>query len=248
MPTLFLTLAVLAAPPPPRGFLAPHTPEVVTQVESRLTKWLQGGGDLAALTATPAELKKLSAVPAADDAKDEALQSFAATRALIEFTGKTARLHLFDDAGHVCEVLLLAVGASEAAQRYVVLSPPRTFTRSFDADGKTMKDKKEMLVFLEKTDGTWNTGTMPKPPPPDCATTLKAALQTIFDAEKKYFTEKTAYSGSLTKLGVDVAALGVTSAKVSVSSQSFIATVGRGPAQMTMNEKGEVAVIVPCSP
>lgn len=242
----FALTLVVAGAPPARGFLAPHTPEVVQQVESRLTKWLAGGGDLAALTATPAELKKLATVPEADQAKDEALKEFTATRALIEFVGKAARVHLFDDSGHVCEVLLLAVGTVESAQRYVVIAPPRTFTRSFDDDGKLMKDRKEMLVFLEKTKGQWDTGTMPKPPPPDCATTLKNALKTIFDAEKKYFGENQKYSGSLSKVGVDVQSLGVTSAKVSVQAQNFTATVGRDSAQMTMNDKGDVVVIVDC--
>ncbi|MBL8916037.1 MAG: hypothetical protein JNM17_35385 [Archangium sp.] len=243
MLAIALTLVVAGAPPAARGFLAPHTPEVVQQVESRLTKWLAGGGDLAALTANAAELK---AHPVAAGAENTALKEFTATRALIEFVGKVATVHLFDDGGNVCEVVLLAVGTSEAQQRYVVLAAPRTFTRSFDDVGKTLKDRKEMLVYLEKTKGQWDTGTMPKPPPPDCATTLKNALKTIFDAEKKYFAENQKYSGSLSKVGVDVQSLGVTSAKVSVQAQNFTITVGRDPAQMTMNDKGDVLVIVDC--
>ncbi|MFT3711330.1 MAG: hypothetical protein QM817_27170 [Archangium sp.] len=214
------------------------------QVESRLTKWLSGGGDLVALTATPAEIKA-HPVPAAPESAG--LKDFTANRALIEYVGKVATLHLYDEAGHVCEVLLLAVGTSEALQRYVLLDAPRTYTRSFDDDAKALKDRKEMLVFIEKSKAGWNTGSMPEPPPPDCMGVIKGALQTIFDAEKKYFTANTAYSGSLTKIGVDAKTLGITSAKVSVSSQTFTIRAGVRGGEMTMNEKGETAVIAPCA-
>lgn len=255
-----LALTVLAAPP--RGFPAHHPPELVGEVESRLPKWLTGA-ELTPLLANKAELKTYftsTGVKAAETAplieaalkeqsEKPSLSTFTATRALIEYVGKRALLHLFDASGNVCEVALFAVG-TETAQRYVVVGPIRTFARSFDDDAKALKEKKEMLVFLEKTDGAWNTSSLPTPPPPDCATSLNGAMKTIFAAEKAYFAEHDAYTGAISKLGLDLKALGVTSAKVSVAGhapqQTFVIQVARGSTQMTMDEKGAVTVIVPC--
>ncbi|MFO0596249.1 MAG: hypothetical protein U0228_13120 [Myxococcaceae bacterium] len=261
-----LTLTVvLTGAPPARGFLAPHTPEVVTQVETRLPQWLNGGGDWNALLATPAELKTYfvstgvkaaATAPLVEQAvKNQAgapeLKDFTATRALVEFVGKRAELHLYDASGHVCEVTLLAVGTVESQQRYVVLSAIRTATRGFDEDAKALKDRKEMLVYVEKTNGQWNTGSMPSPPPPDCTSTITAALKTLFAAEKSYLQAHDAYTNSIGKLGVDLRPLGISSAKISVAGnapqQTFSIQVGAGAGVMKMDEKGEVTTIVPCA-
>ena len=260
MLALALSLTIFAAPP--RGFPAAHSVELTTAVDAKLSKWLTGGGDLKALQANPKELKayflSLGVKPADVDAmvaaslKEQAdkaeLQTFTATKALIEYARQTS-LHYFDEGGHHCAVSLLAVG-TEAAQRYVVLDGPRTDGKALEAVSKSLHQGKEMMVFLEKQDGAWNTGSMPAPPPPDCATVLKAALKTIFTAEKSYFAEKDSYSNSLSKLGVDPKTLGVNSAKVSVAGaapqQTFVIQVGRKDALMTMDDKGTVTVVADC--
>jgi hypothetical protein len=261
MLTLVLSLTVLAAPP--RGFPAAHSVELVTQVDTKLPKWLTGGGDLKALLATPADFKTYFLSIGADPADVPALvaeavhaladkaelQQFAATKALIEYAGKATSVNYFDDGGHHCQVTLLAVG-TEAAQRYVVLTSPHTDSRTLEDVAKRMKQGKEMMVFLEKTGGAWNTGSMPAPPPPDCTTVLKNALKTIYVAEKSYFGEHDAYSNSLSKVGVDPRSLGVNSAKVSIAGaapeQTFTIQVGLGSAVMKMDDKAEITVVTPC--
>lgn len=261
MLALALTLAVLAAPP--RGLPAAHSVDLITEVDKRLPKWLTGGGDLKELEANPKELeayflslgvKKADiAAMVASTVKEQAdkagLAQLNGTRAFIEYAGKVATLHSFDGEGNRCEVSLLAVG-TEAAQRYVVLGGPRTDTKSFEAVAAELRQGKEMVVFLEKKDGAWSTGAVPAPPPPDCAGVLKNALKTIFTAEKSYFAEKDAYSNSLSKVGVDVKTLGITSAKVSVAGaapqQTFTIQVGLKGGLMTMDDKGTVTVVADC--
>ena len=107
-------------------------------------------------------------------------------------------------------------------------------------------------AVLEKKDGAWATGAVPPPPPPDCTGVLKSALKTIFTAEKAYFAEKDAYSNSLSKVGVDVKTLGITSAKVSVAGaapqQTFTIQVGLKGGIMTMDDKGTVLTVADCPP
>lgn len=263
MLALTLTLTVLAAPP--RGLPAPHSVELVTEIDKRLPKWLAGEGDLKALRANPKELEAhflslgvkkpdVAAMVAAtvkEQADKAGLAQFNGTRAFIEYVGKAATLHAFDEDGHRCEVALLAVG-TEAAQRYVVLGGPRTDTKSFEAVAEQLRQDKEMVVFLEKKDGAWFTGAVPPPPPPDCTGVLKNALKVIFTAEKSYFAEKDAYSNSLSKVGVDVKTLGITSAKVSVAGhapqQTFTIQVGLKGGLMTMDDKGTVLTVADCPP
>lgn len=258
MLTLALTLNVLAAAP---GFSVVHSVDLVTQVDERLPKWLIGGGDRKALLATPKQLETyflsvglkptevaLAAALKEQEAKAE-LQQFTATKVLLEYAGKAATVHFFDDAGHRCEVALFNVG-TEAAQRYVLLGGPRTDSKTIESQLERGREAKSMLVFEEKKDGAWFTGSLPMPPPPDCATTLKKALETIFTSEKAYFAEHDAYSPSLSKVGVDVKSLGVSAAKVSVKgaapTQTFVIEVGLRSGVMQMNEKGEITEVGAC--
>ncbi|MDP1823630.1 MAG: hypothetical protein Q8L48_10320 [Archangium sp.] len=261
MLALTLALTVLAAPP--RGLPAAHSVELTTQVDTRLPKWLTGEGDLKALWANPKELEAhflslgvkkadvgaMVASAVKEQADKAGLAQFAGTRAFIEYAGKVATLHAFDDEGHRCEVSLLAVG-TEAAQRYVVLGGPRTDDKSFEAVAEDLRQGKEMVVFLEKKGGAWSTGAVPPRPPPDCTGVLKNALKVIFTAEKAYFAEKDAYSNSLSKVGVDVKTLGITSAKVSVAGaaprQTFTIQVGLKGGLMTMDDKGTVLTVADC--
>ena len=260
MLALALTLTVLAAPP--RGFPAAHSVELITQVETRLPKWLTGGGDRAALLATPKELKDFfrsagTEAAALDEQVAEALKSqarpafpeFTANRAIIEFAGHRTTLNFFDEGGRRCEVPLIDIG-TEKAPRYLLAGGPLVDTRPIEAVVKNAKAA--MAVYLEKKDGAWSTLSMPAPPPPDCISVLNVAAKTIFTAERAYFAEKDAYSNSLTKVGVDVKSLGITSAKVHVAGaapqQTFTAEVGLRGGTVSINQKGELSVISPCSP
>lgn len=258
MLALALTLCVLAAPP--RGFPGSHSLEIITQVETRLPKWL--GGDRKESLATAKELevyfgslkagdaKALTTAALAEQAEKLALTSCTGTQALIEFAGKRATVSFFDDAGHRCEVPLLDIG-TEKAPRYVLLGGPYTDTRALQAVADAGKAISSMLVYLEKKDG-WTSGSLPTPPPPDCMTVLKAAAKTVFTAEKAYFAENDKYTNSLAKAGVDLKALGVTSAKVSTTgaapTQTFTATVGLRGGLVSIDSKGAISVAADCSP
>jgi hypothetical protein len=258
---LALTLTVLAAPP--RGFVAAHSVELVTQVDTRLAKWLTHGGDREALLANekelgvflstmgvkPADLPKMVEGARNEQLDNAELKQFTATRALLAYQGKYARLSYFDADSNRCEVTLFNVG-TEAKARYVLLGGPRTDSRTIEAELESGRASEAHLVFLEKVGAAWNTGSLPKPPPPDCTGLIKNALKTIFTAEKAYFAEKDAFSNSLGKIGVDAKSLGISSVKVSVAGnaphQTFVITVGHSGGLMTMDEKGQTGVIAPC--
>ncbi len=262
MMALALALTVLAAPP--RGFAAAHSIELVTQVDTRLSKWLTLGGDRKALLADPkelerslltggvkpADLKDRVAAAVTEQSAPAALQQFTATRAIIEYAGKAATVSFFDEGAHRCEVPLFAVG-TDAAPRYVLLGGPRTDALTFESLVEKGRTTQAMHVFLEKQNGAWSTVPAPKPPALDCTAVLTKALKSIFVAEKAYFAEHDSYSPSLSKVGVDPTTLGVNSAKVSVAgsapAQTFSIQVGREGGLMKMDDKGETTVIAPCS-
>ncbi len=261
MLALALTLTIVTAAP--RGFPAAHSIELLTQVETRLPKWLTGEGDRKDLLANPKELEKFIAglgpkgeqlktmvtKAVADQAELPEQKTFTPSKVLIQYDDRQVTLNFFDGTGHHCLVPLLTVG-TEAKQRYVLLDGPRT-------DEKTIQDvldagrAKAMMVFAEKKDGTWSTGSMPKPPPPDCTLAIKKALKTIFTAEKAYFAEHDAYSNSLSKIGVDAKTLGISSVKVTVAGaapqQTFTIQVGHDSGLMKMDEKGTVSVVADCA-
>lgn len=260
MLALALALTVLAAPP--RGLPGSHSSELVTQVETRLSAWLTGGGDRKALLATPAEVEAFVVTLGASpderkaqvaavlekQARKPELTTFTATQALLEFAGKRATVSFFDGASHRCEVTLFDVGTAKAP-RYVLLAGPRTDAREVRELADDGKAAGSMLVFLEKSNG-WTTTTLPTPPPPDCLAVLKAAAKTVYIAEQAWFAEKDTYSKSLSKVGVDVQSLGVTSAKVSVAgaapTQTFSADLGLKGGLVRIDEKGTVTVVTPC--
>ena len=261
MMALALTLFVVAAPA--RGFAAAHSSELVTQVDTRLAKWLTGAGDRPSLLAHPKELEthflslgvkpgevnsRVAAAVAEQSGKAE-LQQFTATRALIAYLNKAATVSFFDESAHRCEVSLLAVG-TEAAPRYVLIGGPRTDARTLESLVDGSKSGEATLVFLEKKDGAWSSGSLPAAPAADCAGVLKRALKNIFDAQKAYFAQKASYSNSLVKVGIDAKILGVTSVKVSVAgsapSQTFTIQVGLEGGVMKMDEKGEMSVVTGC--
>jgi hypothetical protein len=261
MLTLALTMTLFAAPP--RGFPAAHSVELITQAEKRLIN----GAELKTLAATPKELeaylvasgmKAPVLAPAVKGATEDlaaavagpvAASDFKASRVLVEYRGKAAFLHYFDDGERQARLTLLGVG-TEAAQRYVVITAPTVEAKSFEDVATALRKSKEMVVFLEKQDGAWSTASVPAPPPPDCAAVLKSALKTISIAEKAYFAEFDAYSNSLKKVGVDAAALGITSAKVTVTGaapqQTFVAQVGLKGGLMSVDDKGTVTVLSDC--
>lgn len=263
MLALTLTLTVLAAPP--RGLPAAHSIELVGEVEKRLPKWLARSGDRKELLATPKELEAFflamgtkkpdvkAVVDAAvnEQAEGSELKEFTATKVLIEYAEQLATLHFFDEAGRRCAVPLVLIG-TKAAPRYVLLGGPSTDARPLEKVVENAKRAEAMQVFAEKKDGAWTTGALPTPPPPDCPSTMKQALKAIWNAEKAYFAEKDAFSNSLTKIGVDVKSLGVTSAKISVAgvapTQTLVMQVGLRGGVTQMNEKGEVTVVGDCTP
>ena len=259
MLTLALALNVLCAAP---GFAVVHSVDLVTQVDRRLPKWLTGEGDRKALLASAKQLEayfaslglkptpEILAAAVKEQAELPEVKAFAPTRVQLEYTGKGATLHFFDEGAQRCVVTLFNVG-TEAAQRYVLLDGPRIDSKTIESQLERGRADKSMLVFEEKKDGAWNTGSLPMPPPPDCTMTMKNAMKTIFVAEKSYFAEKDAYSPSLSKVGVAVKSLGVSAAKVSVKgaapAQTFVIEVGLDSGVMQMNDKGEVTLVGACA-
>lgn len=258
-------LALTLAAAPPRGFVAAHSVELITEVDKRLARWLTHEGDRKAMLANEKELEKyflglgvkkpdtraMIAASLEEQGQKAELQQFTAARVLIAYDHKSGvKLHFFD-ASNRCEVSLLNLG-TEAKPRYVLFDGPRTDAKTIDSILERGRASESMLVFAEKKDGAWHTGSLPMPPPPDCTATIKSALKAIYTAERAYFAEYDAYSNSLTKIGVDAKKLGIGSVKVSVAGhagpdQTFIITVGglKG-GLMTMNEKSDVGVITPC--
>lgn len=259
MLTLVLALNVFSAAP---GFAVVHSVDLVTQVDKRLDKWLTGEGDRKALLATTKQLEAyfnsqglkptpdILSAASKEQAELPQVTAFAATKVLLEYAGKGATLHFFDEGHQRCVVHLFNVG-TEAAQRFVLLDGPRIDSKTIESQLERGRAEKSMLVFEEKKDGSWNTGSLPMPPPPDCTMTMKNAMKTIFVAEKSYFAEKDAYSPSLSKVGVEVKALGVNAAKVSVKgaapAQTFVIEVGLDSGVMQMNDKGEVTLVGACA-
>jgi hypothetical protein len=264
---LALSVTVLAAPPV-RGFHAVHTIELITQVESRLPKWLELGGDRTALLATAkeletsffrqgvkkADLKSAVDVAVAQQAEAPALKTFIPTRALVESDAYTATVHFFDDAGRHCGASLLVVSTqfgAGAGARFLLMRGPFTDDRSLDAVADAGKSAEKMVVYAEKKADGWTTGSRPPRPPADCQSSMKAALEALYAAEKAWFAEHDAYSKAVTKLGVDLTKLGVTSAKISIGGypprQTFTIEVGLRGGVMQMNEKGEANLIGDCT-
>lgn len=265
MLSFVVALTILAAPP--RGLVAAHTVELIEQIDSRLPKWLEGGSDRKALLATQAELEamlirtgvnKAEVKASAENAVQEQAQlpeqkTFTATRVLVQYVEPAqVSLHFFDDANLHCEVPLLVLG-TKAAPRYVLRSGPRIDTRTLEQLIDSAKVTESMIVYAEKKAGVWTTGSRPAPPPPDCKSTMKNALQTLLTAEREYFTANdSTFTKSLTKLGVDLKKLGITLAKASIAGsaphQTLVLEVGLRGGVSQMNEKGEFTLVGDCTP
>lgn len=238
--------------------------ELVERIEERLPKWLTFTGDRKDLLATPKELeayfktiaakadvKALVEGVGAEQLEAPSLKEFTATRVLIEFTDRLATVHFFDDAGHRCAVPLVVLG-TKASPRYVLMSGPITDSRTLEKVVDDAKSIEAMQVYAEKKSGVWTTGPRPAPPPPDCQSTMKSALKTLFTAQKAWFAEHDGYTKSVSKLGVDLKSLGITSARASVAgtapTQTFVLEVGLRGGVMQMNDKGETTLVGDCAP
>jgi len=265
--SLVVALTILAAPP--RGFVAAHTVELIEQVDARLPKWFEGGGDRKTLLATQDELQSMATRLGAAEAAQQnqsalpTQKTFTATRVLVQYIEPAGApkkdappvqvsLHFFDDSNLRCEVPLLVLG-TKASPRYVLISGPRIDMRALDELIDSAKVTESMIVYAEKKAGVWTTGSRPAPPPPDCKSTMKNALQTLLTAERAYFTANdSAYTKSVTKLGVDLKKLGITSAKASVfgsaPAQTLVLEVGLRGGVSQMNEKGEFTLLGDCTP
>jgi hypothetical protein len=257
---LFTVTLFTAAPS--RGLRVSNDVEFVTQIESRLAAWLVGGGDREAMLATADELRDhfralgvgASDLPAmvtrakAEQAAHAELSSFTATRALVAVKGRDTSLTFFDAEGHRCEVPFAAL----ASARYVLLSGPRTDTRSLeDVVGDWKSAGRVTLKLFEKRHDAWVAAPLPPPPPPGCDALLKKAAKAVFAAEKSHFAEHDRYSNDIEQLGLEPKALGIRTIKVSLTAtaetSSFTAELALGDGVAQVTEQNEVTFVTHCT-
>jgi hypothetical protein len=257
-----LVMATLFAAAPGRGLQVSNEVELVTQVEARLADWLVAGGDREVMLATADELRthfRALGVGAADlaamvdrakteQADHAKLTTFTATRTLVSVKGRDTSLNFFDAEGHRCDVPLATLGPL----RYVLLSGPRTDSRSLDDVVNEWKGAGRVKhVFFEKTNGKWVARALPPPPPPGCDALLKKAAKAIFTAEKSYFAEQDRYSNDFEALGIEPKALGIRTLKVSLAAtaehSTFTAELTLGDGLAQVNEAGDITFVTHCT-
>lgn len=263
MLSLFVSLAVLGGAP--RGLAVKDNADLVTQVDTRLPKWLVLGGDHKALRANKQELtayaESLPVVPAdrkniikammEEQTLKPELTTFAAEKALVTVTSQVS-LAFFDAQNRRCSMGFTTT-TGKAGGRLVLLGGPMTDDRTLQAELESAKMLEAKVELFEKKGGAWVPMAIPAPPPPSCTDELKKAAKAVYLAEKSYFAETDAYSNDLAKLGVDVKALGASAVKVELkgtgATASFTAEVSlKGGVARVDDSSGQPTIVKPCTP
>lgn len=264
MLSLLVSLTVLGGAP--RGLLVKDNADLVTQVETRLPKWLALGGDRKALLANRVEVaayvdslpialadrKRMAAAVLEEQALPSGAESFAAGKAVVRSSGKLTNVAFFDGQGNQCSLGFVSA-TGKAGGRLVLLGGPNVDQRSLESELETAKMLEAKVELFEKKGGAWVVMAAPAPLPPSCTDELKKAAKAVFIAEKSYFAETDAYSNDLVKLGVDVKELGASAVKVELkgtgATASFTAEVSlKGGVARVDDSSGEPTIVKPCTP
>lgn len=264
MLSLLVSLAVLGGAP--RGLSIKDNADLVTQVDTRLPKWLVLGGDHKALRASKQELtayaESLPVVPAdrkniikamiEEQTLKPELTTFVPEKALVSVTSQVS-LAFFDAQNRRCSMAFTTTTGGKAGGRLVLIGGPLTDDRTLEAELDTAKMVEAKVELFEKKDGVWAPMAIPAPPPPSCTDELKKAAKAVFIAEKSYFAEFDAYSNDLAKIGVDVKALGASAVKVELkgtgATASFTAEISlKGGVARVDDSSGQPTIVKPCTP
>jgi hypothetical protein len=239
------------------GLEAKDPVALTSALEARLPAWLKREGDRQAMLANPKEIdafvKELSVDPrdrkgiakgVLDDQKipSDTTTFTGATRALVTVTGRGTAVHFFN-ATQRCAIGLIRIGEGAKA-RYVVTDGPLVDTRSLEVTADV--GAQTTVTFLEKKNGVWTPGPLPRPGADGCNTALHNTAKTVFIAEKSYFAEFDRYETAADKLGLvleDGAQVTIT-----LENGGFTArvTVGDGVAQIT-DKSGQPTVLQACT-
>lgn len=260
MLSLLVSLSVLGGAP--RGLAVKNHADLVTQVDTRLPKWLVLGGDHKAMRANKQEVTELvESFPVAPaDRKniikamldEQTLKSerttFVPVKAVVR-RGNQTDLAFFDAQDQRCSMSFTTTSAG----RLVLLGGPLTDDRSLQAELETGKLTEATVTVFEKQNGAWVEVAPPAPPPPSCTDVLKKAAKAVYVAEKSHFAEYDSYSNDLAKVGIDVKSLGVDAVKVDLKGSgpagTFSAEVSaKGGVVRIDDSSGQPSVVKPCTP
>lgn len=263
MLSLLVSLAVLGGAP--RGLQVKDSADLVTQLDTRLPKWLVLGGDRKAqlankkeiaayidsLPVAPADRKRMAAAVLEEQALPSGAQTFAAVKALVRVTGSLTNVAFFDGQGNQCSLGFVST-TGKPGGRLVLLGGPNVDQRSLESELESSKMLEAKVELFEKKDSAWVVMAAPAPPPPSCTDELKKAAKTVYIAEKSYFAETDSYSTDLVKIGVDVKALGATvkvDLKGAGATASFSAEVSmKGGMARVDDSSGQPTIVKPCTP
>lgn len=259
--SLLISLSVLGGAP--RGLAVKDNTDLVTQVDTRMAKWLVLGGDRKALLANkkeiaayvdalpvaPADRKRMAAAVLEEQALPPGAKSFDAVKALVRVTETLTTVDFFDGQGNRCSTGFV----STTGKRLVLLGGPFVDQRTLESELESAKMLQSNVELFEKKEGAWVPMAPPAPPRPTCTDELKKAAKAVYIAEKSYFAEFDTYSNDLAKVGIDVKSLGATSVKVDVKGAAEKATFS---AEVTMqggvaridDTSGTPSIVKPCTP
>lgn len=264
MLSLLVSLSVLGGAP--RGLAMKDHADLVTQVDTRLPKWLVLGGDRKALLANKKEVaayidslavaavdrKRMAASVLEEQALPSGAKAFVAVKALVRVTETMTTVGFFDGQDNRCSASFVST-TGKPGGRLVLLGGPFVDQRTLESELETAKTLEAKVELFEKKGGAWVPMAIPAPPPPSCTDELKQAAKAVFIAEKSYFAETDAYSNDLAKIGVDVKALGASAVKVELkgtgATAGFTAEVSlKGGVARVDDGSGQPTIVKPCTP
>lgn len=257
MLSTLVSLALLAGP---HGLEANEPVSLVTQLATRLPKWLVHAGDRQEMLATKAEIEdfvKTFPVQPADQAdlvkamiEDQKARpkwsSFPSSNtALIVVTKNSTTVHFFNVKGRATIGLFI----DEKTGRYVVSDGPLVAVKSIEQTAE-LGAQDATLVYLKKSDGAWKVVEPPKKVPPDCNALLKKAAWAVYVAEKSFFAEKDTYETSFDQIGLvlEDGAKATINISGSGATATFTAEVTLNDGVMRITDKsGDPTVLKTCT-
>lgn len=266
MLSLLVSLTVLGGAP--RGLAVKDHADLVTQVDTRLPKWLVLGGDRKALLANKKEIaayldtlpvaaadrKRMAAAVLEEQALPSGAKSFDAVKALVRVKESQTTVGFFDGQGNQCSAGFFSI-TGKPGGRLVLLGGPLVDQRPLESELESAKRLEAKVDLFEKKDGAWVPMAIPAPPPPPaptCTDELKKAAKSVYLSEKSYFAETDSYSNDLAKVGIDVKSLGASSVKVDVKGAAekatFTAEVAMQGGVARIDDTGAITIVKPCTP
>ena len=266
MLSLLVSLSVLGGAP--RGLAMKDHADLVTQVDTRLPKWLVLGGDRKALLANKKEVaayidslavaavdrKRMAASVLEEQALPSGAKAFVAVKALVRVTETMTTVGFFDGQDNRCSASFVST-TGKPGGRLVLLGGPFVDQRTLESELETAKTLEAKVELFEKKEGAWGPMAIPAPPAPPaptCTDALKKAAKSVYISEKSYFAETDTYSNDFAKVGIDVKSLGASSVKVDVKGAAekatFTAEVSMQGGVARVDDTGAITVVKPCTP